>query len=102
VTSLFLQGHVKDIVYKTPVTSLFLQGYIKDIVYKTPVTSLFLQGYVKDIVYKTLVTSLDELKLITVVAIERVTPQTLENTWKETEYRLDILMCLTRHERRTC
>jgi hypothetical protein len=37
------------------------------------------------------VTSLDELKLRIVAEIETVTPQTLENTWKETEYRLDIL-----------
>jgi hypothetical protein len=50
----------------------------------------FLCGYVKDIVYKTPVTSLDELKLRIVAAIETVTPQTLENTRRETEYRLDI------------
>jgi hypothetical protein len=42
----------------------------------------FLWGYVKDIVYKTPVTSLDELKLRIVAAIETVTPQMLENTWK--------------------
>jgi hypothetical protein len=35
--------------------------------------------------------SLDELKLRIVAAIETVTPQMLENTWKEIEYRLDIL-----------
>jgi hypothetical protein len=52
---------------------------------------LFLWGYVKDIVYKTPVTALDELKLRIVAAIETVTPQMLENTWKEIEYRLDIL-----------
>lgn len=51
----------------------------------------FLWGYVKDIVYKTPVTSLDELKLRIVAAIETVSPQMLENTWKEIEYRLDIL-----------
>jgi hypothetical protein len=37
------------------------------------------------------VTCLDELKLRIVVAIETVTPQMLENTWREIEYRLDIL-----------
>jgi hypothetical protein len=51
----------------------------------------FLWGCVKDIMYKTPVSSLDELKLRIVAAIETVTPQMQENTWKETEYRLDIL-----------
>jgi hypothetical protein len=45
----------------------------------------FLWGYVKDIVYKTPVTSLDELNLRIVAAIETVTPQMLENTWREIE-----------------
>jgi hypothetical protein len=53
--------------------------------------NFFLWGYVKDIVYRTPVTSLDELELRIVAAIETVTPQMLENTWRETEYRLDIL-----------
>jgi hypothetical protein len=48
-------------------------------------------GYVKDIVCLTSVTSHDELKLRTVTAIETVTPQMLENTWREIEYGLDIL-----------
>jgi hypothetical protein len=51
----------------------------------------FLWGYVKNIVYKTPVTSLDELKLRIVAAIETVTPQILENTWRDIEYLLDIL-----------
>jgi hypothetical protein len=55
----------------------------------------FLWGYVKDTFYKTPVTSLDKLKFRIVVAIERVTPQMLENTWKGTEHRLDIL-CATK------
>jgi hypothetical protein len=55
------------------------------------VTSLFLWGYVKDIVYRTSATSFDELRLTIVAAIETVTPQMLENTWREIEYRLDIL-----------
>jgi hypothetical protein len=41
------------------------------------------------------VTSLGELKLRIVAAIETVTPQMLENTWREIEYRLDIL-CATK------
>jgi hypothetical protein len=40
-------------------------------------------GYIKDIVYRTPVTSSDELKLRIVAAIETVTLQILENTWKE-------------------
>jgi hypothetical protein len=37
------------------------------------------------------VTSLDELKLRIVAAMETVTSQMLENTWREIEYRSDIL-----------
>jgi hypothetical protein len=37
------------------------------------------------------VTPLDELKLRIVAAIETVTPQMLENTWRKIEYRLDML-----------
>jgi hypothetical protein len=51
----------------------------------------FLGLHVKDIVYKTPVDSLDELKLRIVAAIETVPPQTLENTKRVTEYRLNIL-----------
>jgi hypothetical protein len=40
------------------------------------------------------VTSLDELKLRIVAVIETVTPQMLENTWREIEYRLDILRAM--------
>jgi hypothetical protein len=50
-----------------------------------------LWGYVKDIVYKTSVSSHSELKLRIVAALGTCTPQTLENTWKETEYLLDFL-----------
>jgi hypothetical protein len=52
----------------------------------------FLWGYVKGIVYKTPVTSLDELKLRIVAAIETVPLQMLEIAWRETEYRLNILL----------
>jgi hypothetical protein len=37
------------------------------------------------------VNSLDELKLESVAAIETVTPQMLENTWREIEYCLHIV-----------
>jgi hypothetical protein len=51
----------------------------------------FLWGYVKDIVYKTRVTTLEELQLRIVATIETVTPEMLENIWREIEYCLDIL-----------
>jgi hypothetical protein len=62
------------------------------------ITSLqfFLWGYVKGIIYKTPVTSLDELKFRIVAAIETVTPQMLENAWREIEYRLDNLRAMKR------
>ncbi|GBM18326.1 hypothetical protein AVEN_106022-1 [Araneus ventricosus] len=46
---------------------------------------------VKNIVYKTPVPSLDEMKRRIVTAIQNVTPQMLENTWREIEFRLDVL-----------
>jgi hypothetical protein len=51
----------------------------------------FLWGYTKDIVYRTLVIFLHELKLRIVAAIETVTQQMLENTWRENEHRLDTI-----------
>jgi hypothetical protein len=36
-------------------------------------------------------TSIDELKLRIVAAIETISPQLLENTWRETEYCLEII-----------
>ncbi|GBN39196.1 hypothetical protein AVEN_62234-1 [Araneus ventricosus] len=51
----------------------------------------FLWGFVKNIVYKTPVPSLDELKRRIVTAIQNVTSQMLENTWREIEFRLDVL-----------
>lgn len=51
----------------------------------------FLWGFVKNIVYQTPVPSLDELKRRIVTAIQNVTPQMLENTWREIEFRLDVL-----------
>jgi hypothetical protein len=40
------------------------------------------------------VTSLDDPKLRIVAAIETVTLQMLENTWREIEYRLDVLRAM--------
>jgi hypothetical protein len=40
------------------------------------------------------VTPSDDLKLRIVAAIETVTLQMLENTWRELEYRLDILCAM--------
>jgi hypothetical protein len=40
------------------------------------------------------VTSLNELKLRIVAVIKTVTPQMLENTWREIEYLLDILCAM--------
>jgi hypothetical protein len=37
---------------------------------------------------------MDELKLRIVAVIETVTPQMLESTWRELEYRLDILCAM--------
>jgi hypothetical protein len=54
----------------------------------------FLWGYIQYIVFKTPVTSLDEPKLRIVAVIEKVTPQMLENAWREIEYRLDILRAM--------
>jgi hypothetical protein len=54
----------------------------------------FLWGYVKGTVYKIPVTFLRGLKLRTVASIETVTPQMLENTWRQIEYRLDILRAM--------
>jgi hypothetical protein len=51
----------------------------------------FLWRHVKDILYMTPETSLDETKLRIVAAIENITPQMPENTWREIEYRLNIL-----------
>ncbi|GBO35552.1 hypothetical protein AVEN_41644-1, partial [Araneus ventricosus] len=47
--------------------------------------------FVKNIAYKTPVPSLDELKRRIVTAIQNATPEMLENTWREIEFRLDVL-----------
>jgi hypothetical protein len=51
----------------------------------------FLWGYVKDIVYKTKVRDINDLKQRITDAIATVDEAMLEQTWMETEYRLDVL-----------
>jgi hypothetical protein len=48
-------------------------------------------GYVKNIVYATKATSVEQLCERIRGAIETVTPKMLQATWREIEYRLDIL-----------
>ncbi|XP_063240478.1 uncharacterized protein LOC134541176 [Bacillus rossius redtenbacheri] len=51
----------------------------------------FLWGYVKDRVYHTNVPNIDELKRRIVQAVASIDAGLLERTWKEIEYRLDVL-----------
>jgi hypothetical protein len=51
----------------------------------------FFWDYVKDQVFRTKVGSVVELRARINNAVASVTPQMLENTWREIEYRLDIL-----------
>jgi hypothetical protein len=53
-------------------------------------SDFFLWGYTKDVVYQTKVQDLDELRCRITAACETVTPVMLQNTWRETECRLDI------------
>jgi hypothetical protein len=51
----------------------------------------FSWGYVKDRVFRPKVGSVVELRARINSAVASVTPQMLENTWREIEYRLGIL-----------
>ena len=51
----------------------------------------FLWGFVKDQVYRTKVTDLQDLKTRIRNAFELVTVELLERTWREIEYRLDVV-----------
>jgi len=55
----------------------------------------FLWGYVKDKVFWTPVADITNLKARITDGIATVTEDMLENTWKETDYRLDVL-CATK------
>ena len=50
----------------------------------------FLWGYVKNIVYQVKINSLQHLKARIREAMATVTPNMLQATWNEVEYRLDI------------
>ena len=51
----------------------------------------FLWGYVKDKVFSTPVPDITNLKARITDAFATVTEVTVENTWRETDYRLDVL-----------
>jgi len=51
----------------------------------------FLWGYVKDKVFWTPVTDITNLKARITDAFATITGDMLENTWRETDYRLDVL-----------
>jgi hypothetical protein len=56
----------------------------------------FLWGYVKNIVYQVKINDLQHLKIRIRDALASVTPNILQATWNEVEYRLDI--CRTTKE----
>jgi len=51
----------------------------------------FLWGYVKDKVFSTPVPDITNLKARITYAFVTITEHMLENTWRETDYRLDVL-----------
>jgi len=51
----------------------------------------FLWGYVKDKVFSTPVPDITNLKARITDAFATITEHMLENTWRETDYRLDVL-----------
>ena len=55
-----------------------------------PLTS-FLWGYVKDKVFSTPVPDITNLRARKTDAFAKVTEDMLENTWREIDYRLDVL-----------
>jgi len=52
----------------------------------------FLWGYVKDKVFSTPVPGITNLKAIITYAFATITEHMLQNTWRETDYRLDVLL----------
>jgi len=57
----------------------------------SPPLDLFLWGYVKDKVFSTPVPDITNLKARITDGIATVIEDMLENTWRETDYRLDVL-----------
>jgi len=60
-------------------------------IYHPPPLDLFLWGYVKDKVFSTPVPDITNLKARITDAFATVTEDMLENTWRETDYRLNVL-----------
>ena len=58
---------------------------------------LFLWGYVKDRVYRTPVCDVETLQSRIIDVLATVNKEMLENTWREIEYRLDILRATNGH-----
>jgi len=56
-----------------------------------PPLDFFLWGYVKDKVFSTPVPDITNLKARITDAFATITEHMLENTWRETDYRLDVL-----------
>ena len=56
-----------------------------------PPIGFFLCGYVKDKVFSTPVPGFTSLKAKITDAFATITEDMLENTWRETDYRLDVL-----------
>jgi len=56
-----------------------------------PPNDFFLWGYVRDKVFSTPVPDITNLKARITDAFATVTEDMLENTWRETDHRLDIL-----------
>jgi len=57
----------------------------------SPLFDLFLLGYVKDKLFSTPVPHITNLKARITDTFATITEDTLENTWREIEYRLDVL-----------
>jgi len=57
----------------------------------TPPLDFYLWGYVKDKVFSTPVPDITDLKARITDAFAIITEDMLENTWRETDYRLDVL-----------
>jgi hypothetical protein len=55
----------------------------------------FLSGYVKDLVYRTQVPNNEEMKRRIAGAIATINAEILQRTWREIEYRIDVL-CSTK------
>jgi len=62
----------------------------------------FLWGYVKDKVFSTPVPDITNLKARITDGIATVTEDMLENTWRETDYRLDVLRATKKEHMLKC